>query len=441
MNLNKTQLIIFGSVGAVVLLIVLVVSGILPGLKKTTFQGATIVFWDRDGTPDIYNPIIADFQSQHPEISVTYVKKNPDTYENDLLNALASGSGPDVFVLQDSEFLKHANKLAPAPQQALNYSSAQFQSDFVDGVSDLVSSDGNMWGAPEYFDTLALLYNRDIFNSANIPASPATWEDFLSDAGKMTHTSELGSIIVAGAGMGGANVSRAQDILSALMIQSGADIVDSSSKHIDVAESKQIDGASVVPGNSSLAFYTSFTNPRLPYYSWSSLLPDSRDYFSQGKVGMILGFASDARYIQAKDPHLNFAISFLPQPKNAPIRINYGRYHFFAVSRVSSNVTAAWQFALAMAHGREEQGFNALSLTPPALRSLINAKPPAPWLSVFYQQSLSARTWLIPDPDATQIIFLNMINSVLNGKADVSGAVTEAASKLQNLISKVTGVQ
>ncbi|MBU6415507.1 extracellular solute-binding protein, partial [Patescibacteria group bacterium] len=396
---------------------------------------------DRDGTEDIYNPIIADFQSQHPDITISYVKKNPDTYENDLLNALASGNGPDVFILRDAEFLKHANKLAPAPQQALNYAPADFHSDFVDGVSDLVSSDGNIWGVPSFMDTLALLYNRDIFNSANVPEAPKTWEDFLSAAGKMTQTSELGSITVAGAAMGGANVSGAEDILSALMMQSGATIVDPSSKTVDIAESKRIDDASINPGNSALAFFVSFANPRSPYYSWSPILPESRDYFSQGKVGMMLGFASDVQYIQAKNPHLNLSVSFLPQPKNAPARINYGRYHFFAVSRISPNVTAAWQFALAASHSAGEQGLNIVSLTPPALRNLANAKPPAAWLAPFYQQSLSARTWLIPDADATQIVFLNMINAVLNGKTDVPGAVNEAGSKLQNLVNNITGTK
>lgn len=441
MNLTKPQLIIFGSIGAVVLLIILVLLGVLPGLKRTSFQGSTIVFWDRDGTEDIYNPIIADFQSQHPEIAVTYVKKNPETYENDLLNALASGSGPDVFILRDSEFLKHANKLASAPQQALNYTPADFHSDFVDGVSDLVSSDGNIWGAPIFMDSLALVYNRDIFNSANIPEAPKSWEDFLVSAGKMTQTSQLGSITVAGAAMGGANVSGAEDILSALMMQSGAKIIDSSSKTVDIAETKRIDDASINPGNSALAFFVSFANPRSPYYSWSQILPESRDYFSQGKVGMILGFASDIQYIQAKNPHLNLAISFLPQPKNAPSRINYGRYHFFAVSRASSNTTAAWQFALTASRSVGEHGLNNVNLTPPALRSLANAKPPHEWLAPFYRQSLSARTWLIPDADATHIIFLNMINAVLNGKTDVSGAVQEAGSKLQTLINNIIGSQ
>jgi len=45
------------------------------------------------------NTPLDDFNNANPTFVVKYVQKMPDTFDQDLLEALATGSGPDMFFL------------------------------------------------------------------------------------------------------------------------------------------------------------------------------------------------------------------------------------------------------------------------------------------------------------------------------------------------------
>src|SRR3990167_10097758 len=63
---------------------------------------------------------------------VTYEKKDPATFEAELTNALASGTGPDLFLLRQDYALKDAGKTSLIPFSAL--SKAQFENTFVEAA-------------------------------------------------------------------------------------------------------------------------------------------------------------------------------------------------------------------------------------------------------------------------------------------------------------------
>ena len=54
-------------------------------------------------------------QSKEQNLKITYVEKDDATYENELVNALASNSGPDLFVMPHENLLRHVDKLFEIP--------------------------------------------------------------------------------------------------------------------------------------------------------------------------------------------------------------------------------------------------------------------------------------------------------------------------------------
>src|SRR3989344_9647409 len=78
---------------------ILVFSGAIPiGDDDAPGSGGTVVLW---GT--VKNTAMAefleDFNKANPAFTVKYVEKSADTFNQDLLEALAAGTGPDLFFL------------------------------------------------------------------------------------------------------------------------------------------------------------------------------------------------------------------------------------------------------------------------------------------------------------------------------------------------------
>ena len=60
----------------------------------------TITLWGTFSTQAM-NPFLADFKNNNAHIFVNYIEKDPATYTNDLIEAIASGTPPDLIILPD----------------------------------------------------------------------------------------------------------------------------------------------------------------------------------------------------------------------------------------------------------------------------------------------------------------------------------------------------
>ena len=185
------------------------------GRKDGGKETLTIEFWGLDA-PEAWSAIITAYQTANPNRIIKYVKNDPTAYERELLNALASGAGPDIAVIQNTWLNKHLNKFSPMPAGFINVDG--FKNAFVDAASADLIVGNQIYALPFYADTLALYYNKTLFNNAGLVNPPKTWDDFNSAVKELTTASEGGNIGRAGAALGTANnVNHSADILSLLM--------------------------------------------------------------------------------------------------------------------------------------------------------------------------------------------------------------------------------
>ncbi|MEK7112505.1 MAG: extracellular solute-binding protein, partial [Patescibacteria group bacterium] len=69
--------------------------GILSRMKSGG-EGA-IVWWGLWEDESIVAPLIAEYQASHPKVNIKYQRQSPQDYRERLTNALAKGTGPDIF--------------------------------------------------------------------------------------------------------------------------------------------------------------------------------------------------------------------------------------------------------------------------------------------------------------------------------------------------------
>ena len=93
---------------------ILVFSGALPIGGEQAGSGGTVVLWGTVPGASIVGPL-EDFKTANETFTVTYVEKSPETFDRDLLEALASGVGPDLFFLPDNLTYQYANKIFIIP--------------------------------------------------------------------------------------------------------------------------------------------------------------------------------------------------------------------------------------------------------------------------------------------------------------------------------------
>lgn len=436
MDTEKLKFIIFGVAAIIIIVIVLGLLGVLPIFKsKLSAKKVDLEIWGVFDEKEVSEPIISNFRSQNKNFTIKYTKKSLQTYEKDLVNALAAGTGPDIFMIHNSWLPKHIDKLYPAPYELITI--RDYKNDFVDVVyNDFVSED-QIYALPLYVDSLALVYNKDIFNSSGLAEPPETWEDLVNIVPMLVRKNDIGDIVRPAIALGTArNISHSKDILMLLMLQNGTKMVDLNRNEAMFDKSFFVEGKRVYPGEDALRFYTDFANPSKSIYSWNNQMDFSIDMFSQNRLAMMFIYSYQIDTLLNKNPNLNFGISKMPQLKNTSKVINFADYWGFAVANSSENPFEAWQFLKFLGQKENLYQYLQYSNRPSPRRDLIKIQKDDPQLGVFATQALSATSWYQVDNVAIGNIFVDMIESIIGGNLTYNEAIKKAADQITVLMNK-----
>lgn len=413
------------SLGLLVILCALALSGFgcrRPESGIGSGTSGTLVMWGLWQESSMMKPVIDAFEQQ-TGIKVEYKKiASVATYESDLVQALAEGRGPDIFVIHHTWVNDKRGLMAPAPENIVN--PKDLQTEFVDVVGEDLVRDGFVYSLPTSVDTMALFYNKDLLNAAGVARPPRTWQEFQQSVERLTKISRLGVIQQSGGAIGtAANVNRAPDIAQLLMLQSGIPIIEDNGK---ISISGDI-------GQRALTFYTDFANKSKRVYTWNLNQDFSIDAFAEGETAMMFNYSYHVATVQAKNPRLNFGIAKMPQISDSSTPLAFANYWPFSVSVSSSSPAAAWQFVRFLTSGQSAAAINQLQKAPPARRDNIPQVVNDPTFGVFAEQSLIATTWPRFDIVATDAIFNSMIDQVVTGATTVQDALRRAEDQLQQL--------
>lgn len=430
--------VLFAGIGIAILMVVLIVFfvSILSGDRD--LENITLSFWGTFDDGSLYREVIDQYQEDHPNVTIEYRKFAFEDYEKSLIAGFATGTGPDVFLMHNTWLPKHIDLIQSLPQPEKEKDSLltfkDFQEKFVDVATTDLTRNGQIYALPTYVDTLALYYNKDIFNTAGIVAPPRTWDDFIKQVQELTVKDDKQNIKQSGAAIGTArNINRSTDLLMFLFLQSGVRMTDRDNTTATFA--KAVDGLDV--GRTALQFYTDFANQAKPdRYAWNDRLEYSIDAFANGNVTMMFNYSHHIQTLRSKAPRLHFAVAPVPQPGGAQVTVSYANYWAPTVAKQSKHALAAWDFLVYLTTTDATTTYLEVADRPAARRDLVERQRNDPDLGVFAVQALSARSWYQADNTAIETIFAKMIDDVNFNRASIRDALDAAETQVGLVMSR-----
>ncbi|MBI5412505.1 extracellular solute-binding protein [Candidatus Peregrinibacteria bacterium] len=416
---------------------------------------------------DAFQEQIQAFQSQYPDIKIN-TKKFVDLkeYEDEIVNEIAEGNGPDVMMMQNSWLSKHSKKLLPMPLDLPIAMNADiFRQTFFQAAQDDLIIDNQVYGMPMSIDNLAVYYNKallkDLLVNDDRPAE--LWEkikDQVFTLTKRNNSPERFSL--AGIAMGRSdNISSAVDILYALMIQEGVQWYDAASTMATFGGQTGTSRATgTYPGAEALKLFTSFALPAYKNYSWNDTItgraPADKEVnpFITGKVAMIIGYPylydilvqkiQDQQrvggvHVDVKDIDVA-PMPQLVQPDQTGKRDTLASYFPLVVSRNTKHPKEAWQFVQFMTTADSLQTYYKKTHRPTSRKDMVDEQRTQPLFGVFATQSSYAKSFPIYDARAYDSIFSVAIDQVVRNVLMPSEAIREAQDRVSCVIKRQKGL-
>ncbi len=130
-KLSVFQTILLSAFGALAVSGVLIFALVI-GSGSGTNIGPVMIWGTFD--ENTFRKIIRESAEQDGRLlSVTYEQKDEDKFADLLTEALASGTGPDIFILRQENAVRDAGKVFPIPYDG--FSETQFRNTFIEAAN------------------------------------------------------------------------------------------------------------------------------------------------------------------------------------------------------------------------------------------------------------------------------------------------------------------
>ncbi len=427
-NLKPFQVVLL-SVFGVLALVGLFLFANFKGFGKNADQIGTVVIWGTIPQKAV-TPSLAELKRLHKEFAkVSYSERQASSFDTDLANAIASGSGPDLILITQEQLVTEQSRLVIIPPATL--SERAFRDTYLPGF-DIYLTESGTYGIPFVMDPLVMYYNRTILATAGIATAPTTWEAVTGLSPTLTQVNTAQTVERSTVALGTyGNIDQARAILSLLFLQAGQGMTARGVNGVRSTLLQNSTGASGVSSTqSALAFYTEFSNPAKTTYSWNRSLPSSRQMFVQGDLALYLGYASEQGNIRAASPNLEFDMARTPSPATATSRVTYGKAYAFAVPKASKNQKGAVATAFAFTGSDTLPALARALGMAPGVRTMLTPSTKDLYEPVYYPEALIAKGWLSPAPAATDSVFAAMIDNVTSGRTTAGQALVAADQSL-----------
>ncbi|MES0883505.1 extracellular solute-binding protein [Roseibium sp. SCP14] len=158
-----------------------------------------IEYWQYffDARVEAMEQLIEKFQEANPDITVKMTHFPYADYRTKVAAAIPAGEGPDVVQLFYgwlNDYIE-ADLIQPLPKDV--FDPAKIDSEFFPMVQAM-KKDGTYYALPTAVRSLALFYNTRLFDEAGIETPPATLDELVETAKKLTKLDGAGNITQVG---------------------------------------------------------------------------------------------------------------------------------------------------------------------------------------------------------------------------------------------------
>lgn len=448
------------------------------GPEVTTTETIELTIWRAADSHESFERIIEQYRSDYPNVTVNYVhnpawKNNPELYLQDVIEALATGKGPDIWSVRNDWLPGQVNKMQAAEDDILsmytqdenlkNKNNVDFVKEaFVPVVGESVIFGDRVYGLPLSVDSLALYINTDMMEDAGVEMEnknrvsavlmpeevkeikailakgPKNWTEMMQIVPYIT-VRQGATITRSAIAMGlGKNIEQAPNIISSLLLQNNTKIVTDDNSAANFQNSTETAGGTVeYPGQGAIKFYTYFSNPKTQVYSWNEkdFAQGARQAFMNGQLAMIIEDSSFYATLKASNIKFGFSVAGMPQINPETPR-TYASYWVETVTNNSRHPKVAWDFLIKAATTNAVNGYLSNTKRPPALKEKVGEyEEGASDLDVFKSQAQAAESWYKgAEPNTADQIFRNWADNIALSGMNQAEATNTAASQLTSIL-------
>ena len=133
------------------------------------------MLWDANQLP-AYQQCAAAFGEQNPDIQVNIEQIGWDDYWTAITTGFVSGTAPDVFTDHLAKYPEFVTNNQLVDVQPLAERDSVDTGNYIGDLASLWAKDGGRYGLPKDWDTVAVFYNKAMFDAAGI--DPAVMKDW-----------------------------------------------------------------------------------------------------------------------------------------------------------------------------------------------------------------------------------------------------------------------
>jgi ABC-type glycerol-3-phosphate transport system substrate-binding protein len=442
-NITLVQAIILGVAGVAILFAVFLFAFYRGG--GSGVELSEVVMWGTIPQEHFITVINKKRQGDERDFlsNLIYIEKDPETFDQEFLSAIAEGVGPDMVILRENQIFENENRLIKVPYESFDLRS--FSETYIE-EAEILTTESGLIGLPFMVNPLVMYYNRDIFNAEGVARVPETWTEVLSISPSLSVSDSVFNISRSAISLGDySNIDFAKEIVWTLIMQAGNDVIirdssavsdEGSSPYFSILDEKL--NYSLPPAYAALNFYTQFANASRTTYSWNRSLAQSSRLFLSGDLAIYLGFASEFSDLRKKNPNLNFDVAVIPQSKKAADggnSVTYGQMHFIAIPKNSRNPQSAFLTAGILSGKEFQTELAKVTDLPPIRRDLLtNVDPESSFDAVFKRSALISRGILEPGDGFGDQLIKRMVESILSGENEVEDAIRDADLRLNQAL-------
>jgi multiple sugar transport system substrate-binding protein len=261
-------------------------------------EPTTVSFFSWLGNTPEWKKIAADFEEEHPNITIKFENVPAEQAAQVLSTRIAGNNPPDVAYVNASDVADYASRGAAVDlQNYIERGDVVNPDDYVDAFRTFVTYEDKMWGLPMGGETTGLFYRTDLFEDAGIDGPPATWDEFEQTAAALTDEAknQYGYELFA---------SEAAYYWYPWLYQAGGDLLSEDGEILFTSEEAK----------QAAEFYVGLTKYAPADYlnsnSW-----DGRIAFAEGQVGMYMAGAWFAGTLMDEFPDIDGKWATAPLPE------------------------------------------------------------------------------------------------------------------------------
>jgi ABC-type glycerol-3-phosphate transport system substrate-binding protein len=444
----------FGTRITLLLLLALLATTCGEGERRDAVR-ITFAAWEHERP--MYEPLIEEFEEEHPGISVILVPLEDLTNTTDpfsqyeLFRQLVTGAdtAPSMGITRDISESGLVMNLAPLMDADATFD----RDDFYQGTLEYVSTEEGMWVLPRSFYMRTLAYNKDLFAQHNIPTPSYdwTWDDLFAIAEQTTRSQ--GNMVET---YGYLDSSDGFLVLFSLLEAQGIDLLRMSPDEVQLDRPEVIAAVERVKRwyeqGVLLSPYVSPAEGEMDEAALTARQPENM--VRAGRVAMwdeeLIESRLSSSSASSASPDTGerqtsssfpFEVGVLPYPTNRSNPLFMGAVHGYIISSGTRHPEAAWQWIEFLSRHPLDTG----QPTPAFTNRVVPARPSLAKDIGFWagmdETRVDAYQWTIahwpapihnfPDAAVTSTMMEVLNNVIRQGQDDVAGVVAEAQQQLE----------